>query len=86
MNITSNDRKKYPSHTDDAIIGIKTIKKFGSSTLMDAIQNETSFKNFRKHFPSSFNPTWIKARILDTLYDRDVLSDMEYSAMRQLYC
>lgn len=77
-------RKDYSSYTKESVDGINKIKKTNSITLQLAAEDKKAFKRFQKRFPSSFNPSWIQARICETLYDRNIYDEKEFDFRSEL--
>lgn len=84
MQITDDDRKKYPHHTDDSIIGIKIVKALTNEQLKGLKaahfweREGAEFDTLLKQVGDGTNPNWLATRIADELYDRHLIDETEY--------
>lgn len=75
--ITAEDRIKYPSHTDSAILGIKLIGGLDDKVLLAIMDDDNNdyFVAIRTLMGTDTNPNWITARVAEELYDRDLIDE-----------
>ena len=77
--ITPEDRKKYENYSDKSILGIKLIGGLSNEMLMAYISEESTIVNALKTLlGGKTNPNWIKSRIADEMYNRDMIDEKEY--------
>lgn len=77
--ITPEDRKKYENYTDKSILGIKLIGGLDNNILRAYISEDVAVvASLRTLLGDSTNPNWIKSRIADEMYDRDMIDEKEY--------
>ena len=82
--ITSEDRKKYDYCTDKTILGFKLIGGLDNKILRAYISEDAIVVTaLRTLLGKKTNPNWIKARIADEMYDRDMIDETEYDFLRQ---
>lgn len=65
MEITFEDKKKYPYHTNSPIIGIKIIQSLSSAELLalKGIRNGIPFEELRNKIGTDTNPNWVVAEV-----------------------
>jgi hypothetical protein len=88
IEVTEQDRIKYPYHTDKSILGIKFIQSLSNDELesaVDAIRNQERYSHpthlkVMEFLGPSTNPEWVVGEILETAYVRDIIdgSEMDY--------
>jgi len=82
--ITSQDREKYKYYTDKSILGIKLIGGLDNKILRAYVSEEPTVVNaIRTLLGKKTNINWIKARIADEMYDRDMIDETEYDYLSQ---
>lgn len=79
--ITDEDRKEFPYHTDDAIIGIKAIHALSDADLWALAKNKAKAEQFRVGLGKKTNPNWVTARIAGELYDRELIDEDTFDRM-----
>ena len=95
--ITEQDKQKYHSHTDEAILGIKLIggltdealltareeiKSGNFGVVLDAIKALMDARHTYEMVPKmKTNPIWIIARIADELQDRRLITNEEHDSL-----
>lgn len=76
--ITAEDRRKYPNHTDNSILGIKLIAGLRNVVLLEIIENEQESENYaavRSLMGGNTNPNWILGNVVEEMWGREIISD-----------
>ena len=86
IELTAEDHRKYPFHTDESIIGRKFIASFSDEELQRMLKDEDFNESIRVQVGPETNPNWINAEILDAMYERDLIDEAEYTALLHEHC
>ena len=82
--ITPEDRKKYDYCTDETILGFKLIGGLDNKILRAyVLEDATVVAALRTLLGKKTNPNWIKSRIVDEMYGRDMIDETEYDYLSQ---
>ncbi len=79
--ITEEDKKEFRSYTDSAIVGIKLIRLQSDDCLFDLLKSAKRRKPLERAIGPDTNPTWVTARIAETLYDRGTIDETEFDRL-----
>lgn len=80
MDITDEDRKEFPYHNNDAIIGIKIIKTIQNDRLQKILGSSDDLKSLCKQISeetssSNINHNWVLSRVAEELYQRKCIDE-----------
>lgn len=83
--ITEEDRRKYPSYTDGAIIGKKLIESLSDENLKSLTTGRDNKvrKAVLEIMGENTNPSWITCSAASFLYDRDLIDGKELDRICQ---
>lgn len=85
MTITDEDRERFPNHTDSSILGIKLIERLSDDDLLAISEGHAmKFQGLRVLIGSETNTRWIKARVAEQLYDRDLIDESKLDQLMRI--
>lgn len=86
--ITQEDRKRFPHHTDGAILGYKLIGGLSDAALQlwldDSRASRPIFQALLTLLTAggkTVNPRWVSARLADEVYGRELIDACEYKRL-----
>ena len=89
--ITEEDRKKYPYHTEDSILGVKLIQGLRNDvlrTVWDEYINldknvKMYLKSIRMLIGDNTNLNWIAGRVAEEMFERDMIDEDQFYDMQE---
>ena len=87
IEITKEDHRAYPYHTDNSIIGRKFIASFSDDELQQVLDDEEFHESIRVKIGVDTNPRWVSGEVLGAMYERELIDELEHEYLcRQHSC
>lgn len=86
--ITAEDREKHPHHTDDSILGVKLIGGVRDEVLLSIQEHGRKAEGFGALWTlmgNNTNPRWIGGQVAEELYERGLVTEVQFDALSERY-
>lgn len=81
VEVTPEDKLRFPHHTEGSIMGIKVIESIPDETLMLLPDDPDMLERLRLHIGENTNPSWVIGQVAEELYNRDLIDEVKFDEL-----